>query len=556
MSYKKIITGFAFLSLCFLGKSQELLRGPYLQKLTSSSINVKWRTDVAATSKVYYGTNPNDLSLSVSLTDVVTTDHDVAITGLEPFTKYFYKIESNGAALNSGPVTEQYFTTAPVSGTVQPIRVWATGDFGKGNTGERDVRDSYLQYSQGTHTDVWLWNGDNAYQSGTDAEYQQNVFDSTYGYANVFKHLPFYPCPGNHDYLSVCGLPCGTDPHQHTGPYYDIVTVPTNGEAGGVPSGLENYYSFNYGNAHFISLNSELGSQNSNYDWNGVYNAANATNSPMMQWLRQDLEQNTLPWVIVYWHQCPYTKGSHSSDDFWEIFMKAMRQNIVPVLESYGVDLVVNGHSHVYERSYLIKGHYGTSSTFDASQMTINGSSGNEALGEAYVKDSLGTVYVVSGNAGSDDDATNFPYPCMYFSDGGSGVYGSFVIDILDNKLTGKYLTSTGQIKDQFTIVKGEPTTGINDYSFFKDVKDVSVTPNPFSSTTQLNYELLKADNISVEIYDLNGKLIHRVFSGKQEAGKQSLKIDADALSLSNGKYILKITNGKKSSFEKVLRIK
>lgn len=537
-----------------ISNAQQLLRGPYLQKLTSTSINVRWRTDVAANTKVYYGTDINNLSQSVSDNNAVI-DHDIAITGLQPFTQYFYKIESNGTELtNGGSSADQHFKTAPVSGTVQPIRVWAIGDFGKGNIGQKKVRDSYLQYSQDTHTDVWLWNGDNVYENGTDAEYQNKVFDTTYGYGNVFKNQPFFPCPGNHDYNSICPIPCNQDPYQHSGPYYDMVTVHSNGEAGGVPSGVKNYYSFDYGNVHFISLNSELGSTTAAYDWNGVYNAANATNSPMMQWLRSDLDSNNLPWVVVYWHQCPYTQGSHHSDDFWEIFMKAMRQNILPVLEEYNVDLVISGHSHVYERSYLIKGHYGFSNTWNT-DMLVNSTSGNEALGEAYYKDSIGTVYVVSGNAGSEDSDPEFPYPCMYFSDGGNGIYGSFIMDINDNKLVGKYLTSEGEIKDQFTIIKGEPT-GINDSNFFKDVTNVSVNPNPFSSTAKLKYELLKSDNIQVEIYALDGKKVHSLFSGKQQAGKQTLEIDAETLGLADGKYILKITNGEKSSFEKIIRVK
>lgn len=543
------------IALCSTSNAQQLIRGPYLQQLTSTSVNVRWRTEVPASAKVYYGTDVNNLSQNVS-DNTQITDHDVQIPGLQPFTKYYYKIESNGVELTSTTIADQYFTTAPVRGTVQPIRVWSIGDFGKGNNGEKATRDSYLQYSQDKHTDVFIWNGDNVYENGTDDEYQQKVFDTIYGYGNVFKHMPFYPAPGNHDYNSICPVPCNTNPSQHSGPYYDMVTVPTNGEAGGVASGLENYYSYDYGNVHFVALNSELGSITAGYDWNGVYNPNNATNSPMMQWLRADLEANDLPWVIVYWHQCPYTQGSHHSDDFWETYMKAMRTNIVPVLEEYGVDLVVCGHSHVYERSYLMKGHYGTSSTWNPTTMLINGTSGNESLGEAYTKDSIGTVYVVSGNAGSEDSDPEFPYPCMYFSDGGNQVYGSFIMDIHDNKLTGKYLTSTGQIKDQFTIIKGEPTVGINDYNFFKDVKDVTVTPNPFTSATTLKYELLKSDNITVNVYDLNGKLIGSVFSGKQEAGKQSLKINAEALGMADGQYILKITNGQKSSFEKVIKIK
>ena len=56
--------------------------------------------------------------------------------------------------------------------------------------------------------------------------------------------------------------------------------------------------------------------------------------------------------MIAYWHQPPYTKGTHDSDT--EIMCIEMRQNIMPILEQYGVDLVLNGHSHGYERSYLI----------------------------------------------------------------------------------------------------------------------------------------------------------------------------------------------------------
>jgi len=74
-----------------------------------------------------------------------------------------------------------------------------------------------------------------------------------------------------------------------------------------------------------------------------------ATNSPMANWLRADLDANTNQWLIAFWHHPPYSKGSHDSDD--EIELIEMRQNIVPILEAHGVDLVVCGHSHNYERS-------------------------------------------------------------------------------------------------------------------------------------------------------------------------------------------------------------
>jgi hypothetical protein len=545
--------------------SQTLVRGPYMQQLTSTTINIRWRTDVASDAKVYYGTDMNNLNLTAT-NPISNINHEVALTGLQPFTKYYYKIESNNITL-SGPDTMHRFTTAPVPGTAQPIRVWATGDFGKANSGQRKTRDSYLQYAANTHTDVWLWLGDNAYNDGTDQEYQAKVFHKVDAFGELFKFMPFYPCPGNHDYNSICAPPgCNKDPLIHTGPYYDIMTLPKLGEAGGVASNLENYYSFDYGNAHFISLNSELGSiANAAYDWIGVLNG-DYQNSPIMQWLIQDLQSNTKPWVIAYWHQPPYSKGSHDSDAVWELFMKAMREHFVPVLEQYGVDIILNGHSHVFERSYLIKGHTtGTSADFNPAIHMVDGSSGNETLGEEYVKyidgpdAGKGTVYVVCGNSGSSEGSAplvNNPHPVMYFSEAGDTAYGSFIMDIDGNKLTGKYLAASGQIRDQFTIKK-QSITGIEgrQNNFFKKVKNVKVMPNPFSKSAKLEYELFSATDVTVDAYSLDGKTVYNIFKGKQQQGKQSVTIDSDALQLASGQYVLKITAGNASSFEQIIKV-
>src|SRR5678815_3089710 len=81
-----------------------------------------------------------------------------------------------------------------------------------------------------------------------------------------------------------------------------------------------------------------------------------------------------------------------------------MRENFLPILESYGVDLVLNGHSHAYERSHLIDGHYGASFTL-APEMKINSGGGRPQENGAYVKplglqSHQGAVYTVTGSAG------------------------------------------------------------------------------------------------------------------------------------------------------------
>ncbi|MFT3700758.1 MAG: fibronectin type III domain-containing protein [Agriterribacter sp.] len=70
-----------------------LIRGPYLQLATTTSMNVRWRTDIATISRVRYGLSLGGLNGMVEST-VSETEHELKITGLVPNTKYWYTIES------------------------------------------------------------------------------------------------------------------------------------------------------------------------------------------------------------------------------------------------------------------------------------------------------------------------------------------------------------------------------------------------------------------------------------------------------------------------------
>jgi len=527
-----------------IAQTPVVIRGPYLQNPTSASMVVKWRTDVATDSRVSFGTSQSSLTTNVD-SSTQTTEHTVKITGLSPYTQYYYTIGTTSQVLE-GPGANYRFKTSLAPGVVEPIRVWAIGDFGKGNQKEADVRDSYVNYLGSGHNDVWLWLGDNAYDTGTDQEFQDKVFNDQYGYNNLFTYMPFMPCPGNHDYGSISPPPGSIDPQVHTGPYLDIIDVPKNGEAGGVPSGTELYYSYDYSNVHFVSLNSELGSLTAAYDYIGAF-SGDFENLPMVSWLRDDLEANDKEWVIVYWHQCPYSKGSHDTDDAWEFYIKAMRENITPILEEYGVDLVVNGHSHVYERSLLIEGHTGNSSSFSAANI-VNGGNGNFDQGQPYYKFRLtpepnqGTVYVVCGNAGSSEGNPPLDHPAMPVGDGCDTCIGSFVIDIDSNRLDGKYLRADGSIGDHFTIIKQDLPLSVEENS--STVMNVNVFPNPFSSITRIEYELAENNAVNIELTDITGKKIQTLFTGNQVTGKHSLEINGEKLNLSKGEYIVLFSNG------------
>ncbi len=151
-----------------------LKRGPYLQVGTPNSVIIRWRTDIANDTKVNYGLAAASLTSVVSNASAVT-EHEIQLTGLTPNTKYFYSFGSSSQTLQGD--ANNFFITAPVLGTEKKTRVWVNGDCGNNSTNQKNVRDQYLNYIGTNYTDVWLLLGDNAYDNGTDAEYQTKFFD-------------------------------------------------------------------------------------------------------------------------------------------------------------------------------------------------------------------------------------------------------------------------------------------------------------------------------------------------------------------------------------------
>ena len=408
-----------------------LTRGPYLQNSTPSSIVLRWRTSTAETSRVVFGTDYAGLDMTNS--DALTvTEHIVTLTNLQPDTRYYYFIGATNTML-AGTTPNHFFLTHPLPGTPKPIRVWVIGDAGTGTANQIAVRDAFEVFNGANTLHAWLQLGDNAYNTGTDTQYQNALFDM---YTNQLRNSVTWPTLGNHDTAQSAA-------YVDTYPYFNIFTLPVAGEAGGVASGSEHYYSFDLGMVHFICLDSMT--------------ASRATNGAMALWLQSDLALTTNRWLVAFWHHPPYTKGSHDSDGEGELI--EMRENFLPMLEAGGVDLVLSGHSHCYERSKLLNGHYGFSSSFDSTNVVQPGS-GREANGVgAYRKpDGLGenpignrgTIYTVAGSSGQvSGGALN--HPAMYFSE---STLGSVVLDFSSNRLDAIFLRDTGATNDWFSIVK------------------------------------------------------------------------------------------------------
>lgn len=417
-----------------------ITRGPYIQRGGASSAIIRYLTSSSVLTSLHYGTDPNNLINSVTEL-AATSDHQINLTGLESNTKYFYAIKAGATLIEGG--TLNYLITAPSESTEKELNILATGDCGTGYAEQRQALNAYMNYMGSKHTDVWMLVGDNAYDNGLETEYQSKFFDVYRD--SLLKNVYLYPAPGNHDYANNA-----TRQNDHNIPYYSIFNLPTNAELGGVASGTEAYYSYNYGNAHFISLDS-YGKESNTYR---LYDTLN----PQVVWLKADLAANTKPWTIVYFHHPPYTMGSHNSDTETELIN--MRQNLIRILERYKVDLLICGHSHSYERSYLLKGHYGLETTFNMATHGVSSSSAKyDGSGNScpYVKNSpgkdFGTVYVVSGSAGKiGATQAAFPHNAMYYSN--SSIAGVTAISIKGNRLDAKFISASGTILDKFTMMK------------------------------------------------------------------------------------------------------
>jgi hypothetical protein len=323
--------------------------------------------------------------------------------------------------------------------------------------------------------------GDNAYSDGTDSEYQAAVFDM---YAAMLRKSVLWPAFGNHDGHSASS-------RLQTGVFYDIFTLPADGDAGGIASGTEAYYSFDYANIHFICLNS--------------HDMPREPDGEMLTWLQNDLTANAMDWTIAFWHHPPYSKGSHDSDS--EGRLSEMRSNALPILEDGGVDLVLTGHSHSYERSYLLDGHYGPSSTLTDS-MIINRGDGRTDGDGVYHKHTPGpaghegAVYVVAGSSGKTSGGS-LNHPAMYVS---LNVLGSVVLDVDGNRINLCFLDNTGTKRDYFTLVKGDIDTLVSAvFSSVKAMVNAGKVHLKWQAETEINCFGYEIERFTISTWDSIG---------------------------------------------------
>ena len=227
----------------------------------------------------------------------------------------------------------------------------------------------------------------------------------------------FFPAIGNHDlpinnYFSVFGM-------------------------------TDYYYSFDYENFHFISLNTEQ---------------SYIIDSEQYNWLVADLDSAQNKNIIIFLHKPAYSSGTHGSTQ--EII-----DNLVPLFEEYGARFVFSGHDHIYERSYPIY------------QNTID--------------DENGVIYIIAGAGGAP------LYPVTegnWWTIAAESTYHFVYFEITENNFSGTTIDNNGNIIDSFEIASSDienPTISINSGAILTNSRDVSLAV----SASEDPYQMIISEN-------------------------------------------------------------
>jgi len=316
--------------IALLGLSTALLgadisRAPYLQDVREDRAAILWTTTgtdgvgsvrCASPAGTIVSANSSVTAFPPEVTAMAAVfyQHQAALSQLTPGTDYACRVVLDGVA--TGP--ELRLRTAS-SG---PFRFLVFGDSGDGAPAQAGLAQEMLA----ENANLVLHTGDLAYQNGTFQQYEDYYFRV---YASLMRRVPFFPVPGNHDYETgqAAAFRAG-----HSLP------------AGGVPpAGRGLYYSFDWSNVHFVALDTNI----------SLINALAGTGR-MLDWLESDLSRNRLPWTIVFFHHTAFPTNHHLGDPTCGL----VRLHVVPILERHGVQLVLAGHEHNYQRTKTHNGDF------------------------------------------------------------------------------------------------------------------------------------------------------------------------------------------------------
>jgi|GEM_PF-432466 hypothetical protein len=420
------------------------------------------------------------------------------LNGLRLNSKYRYQVIGNGELIAEG-----YASTRKPRGTA--IRFAAFGDNSNGDISDRMI--AYRAYE--SHPDFVMNTGDNVYESGLDNEYARNFFPvynadtaALHDGAPLLRSVPFYTVLANHD-VPGKGHSClrkkGTfvtseiSPDDEEKPcpfncvfvneayadfqknrdslgYYTAMHLPMNGPqqttyptpiVGNVPDVISEFmdcagdrfptqanYSFDYGDAHFLCLDSN--------------EYVDPTDGALRSWIEEDLSSTDALWKIVVFHHPSFNVGQEHYD--------AQHMRVLsPVFEKHKVDIALHGHEHTYQRTVPLRFAPTDISNASATNSKNRRIPGDFTLDHEFdgVKNTRpnGILYVVTGAGGKElydpgfykepknwlhEEDNNVAYVAKFYSE-----QHSLTLFEIDGKtLTWKQVTETGMVVDSVKVTK------------------------------------------------------------------------------------------------------
>lgn len=302
-----------------------LTRGPLIQRLESRRAWIAFRTPSPVAVRVRHG--PADRGMSFASSSAGEgTNHLIELDGLQPGREWTYQVEvgTETGWLATPPET---FRTPLENG---PLRFVVIGDSGSGTLPQLQVVSCLSTAAM----DLILHTGDLVYPELTRELVDLRCF-SVFG--PLLRRVPLYPTMGNHDvYNTLYRAPPGT-------PYLETFAMLTNSL-----TGTAHFYSFDRGDAHFVSLFVP-----GLLPYPELQAYALGADSLQLQWLEQDLARTDRPWRIVFMHSPMFTSGGRRYDDLNTNGVPdrvELQTWLLPVLQRYGVQVAFFGHDHVYER--------------------------------------------------------------------------------------------------------------------------------------------------------------------------------------------------------------
>jgi hypothetical protein len=395
-------------------------------------------------------------------------NYTAAFPGLRLGTTYHYRVN-----LGRERIAEGYFTTRKARGT--PTRFVAFGDNSYGDISDRAI--AYHAYQ--ARPDFVMNTGDNVYEGGLDNEYARYFFpvynadlaEPRTG-APLLRSIPFYTVIANHD---VHGKTAENHPvadfdaDADSLAYFTNMHLPLNAPihpqatpAVGASARLDAFrasagsrfprmanYSFDYGAAHFLCLDSNLYVDPTGAEWQA--------------WMADDLSATDAAWKFVVYHHPAFNVGV---EHYEEQHMRVL----APLFERHGVAIVFHGHEHNYQRTRPIRfapAGPGEAANLNAKKRLVPGSfTVDTAFDGRRVTRPNGVIYLTTGAGGKhlyDADFTDQPSRWLHQEDGNVAYvdrlvadrHSLTVVDVQRTELTLRQIDERGQEIDRIRITKG-----------------------------------------------------------------------------------------------------